>query len=70
MTSQCQCMTPLRLIRAAKLRFTQKLKKKVYALHKLAKKTKKKNKTKENRCCFEAHSKAVTFHTHKLMGRV
>ena len=24
----------------------------------------------ENRCCFEEHSKAVTFHTHELMGRV
>ena len=59
MTSQCQCMTPQRLITAAKLRF---------ALHNLAKKEKN-----ENRCCFEAHSKVtevVTFHTHELMGHV
>ena len=40
----------------------------LHALHNLA--NKKKN---ESRCCFEAHPKAtetVTFHTHKLMGRV
>ena len=40
----------------------------LHALHNLAKKEKN-----ENRCCFEAHSKAtevVTFHTHELMGHV
>ena len=59
MTSQCQCMTPQRLIRAAKLRFAQWKIKILHVLHNLGVKKKKK----ENRCCFEAHSKAVTFHT-------
>ena len=59
MTSHCQCMTPQRLIRAAKLRFAQWKIKILHVLHNLGVKKKKK----ENRCCFEAHSKAVTFHT-------
>ena len=59
MTSQCQCMTPQRLIRAAKMRFAQWKIKILHVLHNLGVKKKKK----ENRCCFEADSKAVTFHT-------
>ena len=59
MTSQCQCMTPQRLIRAAKMRFAQWKIKILHVLHNLGVKKKKK----ENHCCFEAHSKAVTFYT-------
>ena len=64
--SQCQCMTPRRLIRVANLRFAQKKINLLHTLHILAKRKKKK----ENRCCFEEHSKTVTFHNHELMGRV
>ena len=39
--SQCQCMTPRRLIRAAKLRFAQKEFKILHALHNLAKRKQK-----------------------------
>ena len=64
MTSQCQCMTPGRLIRAAKLRFAHYIIKILYTLHNLVKK-------KVNRCCFEAHSKAreaVTFSHSRAYG--
>ena len=38
----------------------------LHAPHNLSARKKKK----ENRCCFEAFSEAITLHTHELMNRV
>ena len=72
MTSQCQYMAPRRLIRAAKFRFAPwKIKilhslQILHSLHNLLARKKKK----KNRCCFEAYSKGVTFHTRELLSVV